>query len=63
MLFWYVINSKVLVLGCEHAAPLPSEALESLVRVCRSLLGPQSEHIIDAMPCSVRLRLRLLAAT
>ncbi|CAE7725828.1 UPL3, partial [Symbiodinium pilosum] len=29
---------QVLVLGCEHAAPLPSEALESLVRVCRSLL-------------------------
>lgn len=29
---------QVLVLACEHAAPLPAEALESLVQVCRSLL-------------------------
>lgn len=29
---------QVLVLGCEHAAPLPCESLESLVQLCRSLL-------------------------
>eukprot|EP00913_Durusdinium_trenchii_P004364 g4044.t1 len=30
--------ASVLVLGCEHAAPLPCESLESLVQLCRSLL-------------------------
>eukprot|EP00435_Cladocopium_sp_Y103_P037501 s1116_g9.t3 len=29
---------QVLVLGCEHAAPLPDDSLESLVQLCRSLL-------------------------
>ena len=28
---------KVLVLACEHAAPLPEDSLESLVQLCRSL--------------------------
>eukprot|EP00434_Breviolum_minutum_P014412 symbB.v1.2.012708.t2/scaffold882.1/size155402/3 len=29
---------QVLVLACEHAAPLPEDSLESLVQLCRSLL-------------------------
>ena len=32
---------QVLVLGCEHAAPLPSNSLESLVQLCRSLWAPK----------------------
>lgn len=32
---------QVLVLGCEHAAPLPDDSLESLVQLCRSLSMPQ----------------------
>ena len=40
-------DGQVLVLACEHAAPLPEDSLESLVQLCRSLWDATVESIPD----------------
>ena len=40
-------DGQVLVLACEHAAPLPEDSLESLVQLCRSLWDATVESTPD----------------